>query len=488
MRLKRHPQGMKKRILCFLILLTFCMAAGCISYDPENNKMDARGFYANIKADAFSQHGKKAACYDGRIYYLGAELGTQGVYSMSSDGTDIRFEFPAEDIRALYVNGDVCLYAGFDGIAENSHGAYRRFRLLRRQNAETIDVLAQPTLQAPLERLYESYFETAPEDDAGSLAAFQAQQAAYRAQIDELSDCNVWDFYTLPNGDTVVRTLGLNWVMGTNHLCAVTITDGKLALAPAFSAQADVSVPSGCKQETVSVSWFALHTLIMSSDNIGGRFDGDIDFVQYDAYSLYDTSAGTAAFGIERSIDAPFAGPWLYRVVGTKATFAASNALSSCDWATGDVTELCRFPRAETIYAVHAGKSATRILTQTRGGTGFISARIFNLFDWRHVLSESLYRLDPETGERERLLKLGYGQSFVFVDEAYAAFAKGNTVHVYDITGKTATKISDCTLLHPIVTDENKVEVAGDWLFLYGFNENTGRDELLEKIRFRNTP
>ena len=57
-------------------------------------------FYANMKP-SFENYGKKAAAYHDRINYLSAEEGTQGIYSMLLDGTDVRLEFEAEDIRSL---------------------------------------------------------------------------------------------------------------------------------------------------------------------------------------------------------------------------------------------------------------------------------------------------------------------------------------------------------------------------------------------------
>ena len=39
-------------------------------------------------------------------------------------------------------------------------------------------------------------------------------------------------------------------------------------------------------------------------------------------------------------------------------------------------------------------------------------------------------------------------------------------------------------LTHKIVDRANKVDSAGGWLFLYHFNEETQRDELIEKVFF----
>ena len=447
---------MQKKLTLLAAALLLCAGLiGCRTAAPERNNLDSRMFYANIKADAFSQHGKKAACYDGRVYYLGAELGTQGVYSMSSDGTNIRFEFPVEDMRALWVGDEGYLYSGYQGIGENYNGSYRCFCLYQKIDAaaNAVDLLA-------------SVWET---------EADPAQELPMQEQM-----TNAWDFYRSDDGTVFARCIGLQW-SGTPVFFNVTLQDG---IVPPGD-----SVPFAYEKFDFGKYWPGKLSFT-TSGNIVLQYGIDA------SYSLFDRAKAENALvlGPDRIFDAENNSvyncydSWLCALDDATALLAGQNGVLRCDLKTGRSQLLARFPNSmllakESIYHIRLNHGDLLLLTEKRCG---------NLLplpnNMRHVLSESLYRLDSETGERERLLKLGYGQSFVFVDEAYAAFAKGNTVHVYDITGKTATKISDCTLLHPIVTDENKVEVAGDWLFLYGFNENTGRDELLEKIRFRNAP
>jgi len=74
------------------------------------------------------------------------------------------------------------------------------------------------------------------------------------------------------------------------------------------------------------------------------------------------------------------------------------------------------------------------------------------------------------------------GEAFLYVDNTCAAAASGQTVLVYDISGAAPALTQTIELEHEIVDCANKVDAAGNWLFLYRFNEETGRDELLEKV------
>ena len=48
--------------------------------------------------------------------------------------------------------------------------------------------------------------------------------------------------------------------------------------------------------------------------------------------------------------------------------------------------------------------------------------------------------------------------------------------------GDKAVLLRTIEIEHNIVDCANKVDNAGDWLFLYRFNEKTQRDELIEKV------
>jgi hypothetical protein len=111
------------------MILCLSLCTGCVIRDPSYNDLDTLIFYANFKADSDADYGEKCALYQGRIYYQSAEQGEQGVYSMRLDGSDVRLEFEAEDIRALAVKAMASTTPNFQTSATNDNGAFRRFCL-----------------------------------------------------------------------------------------------------------------------------------------------------------------------------------------------------------------------------------------------------------------------------------------------------------------------------------------------------------------------
>ncbi|NLI53346.1 MAG: hypothetical protein GX417_03380, partial [Clostridiales bacterium] len=69
-----------------------------------------------------------------------------------------------------------------------------------------------------------------------------------------------------------------------------------------------------------------------------------------------------------------------------------------------------------------------------------------------------------------------------YADRQIAAIGGGKTIFIYDISADTPKLLRTVELTHRIVDRANKVDAVGGWLFLYGFNERTQRDELLDKV------
>jgi hypothetical protein len=104
------------------------------------------------------------------------------------------------------------------------------------------------------------------------------------------------------------------------------------------------------------------------------------------------------------------------------------------------------------------------------------------VFKLNCALGESLYRVNPDTGEKTCLLKLGRNQAFLYADRKIALAASDKTISIYDISTNTAVLQKTIPLTHKIVDRANKLDTAGGWLFLYHFNEEMQRDELIEKV------
>ena len=104
------------------------------------------------------------------------------------------------------------------------------------------------------------------------------------------------------------------------------------------------------------------------------------------------------------------------------------------------------------------------------------------VFRQNRALQETVYRFDPDTGEIVRLLHVGRNNAFLYADANTAVTGGGKTISIYDISGDTAKLQRTIEIGHNVVDYSNKTDTAGGWLFLYHFNEETQRDELIEKV------
>ena len=79
-------------------------------------------------------------------------------------------------------------------------------------------------------------------------------------------------------------------------------------------------------------------------------------------------------------------------------------------------------------------------------------------------------------------MTLEYNNAFLYTDAKTAVTGGGKTISIYDISGDKAVLLRTIEIEHSIVDYSNKTDTAGGWLFLYRFNEQTQRDELIEKV------
>ena len=80
------------------------------------------------------------------------------------------------------------------------------------------------------------------------------------------------------------------------------------------------------------------------------------------------------------------------------------------------------------------------------------------------------------------MLALDQGSAFLSIEDGTVTTASKNVISVYDISGDKVVLRRTIEIEHNIVDYANKTDTAGGWLFLYRFNEQTQRDELIEKV------
>jgi len=443
----------RKPILLIMIALLF-LCTGCVARSPLYNNFDTQSFYANMKP-TFANYGKKASVYENRIYFLSAENGTQGVYSMLFDGTDVQWEFEATDIRSLTVTTGGFYYSGYSHIGTNDNGDYRCFHLYLRSNAQS----------KPIELL----------------------SRAKNAEL--LEDDNVWDFYLKENGTLYFRIARMDFYLGNINLSLSTLRNGVILTMPDYSVLLDnlSAFDNRLLQQGLVIYRQEDQLFPVSTYN---PTDADWAIIYDDqSVSVFDKTKQRTILPIDalflsstERYSGPYSNRWLLRSSDRKVLLAYEAGVYEYSKDLGMGKEVCAFPKTESIYATYDNGSDIFLLTKTFRREGWIRNKFRELFQIPDQKGENLYRVNPSTGKSTTMLELDQGDAFLYIDDAIVATASNNVISIYDIAGDKAVLRRTIEIEHNIVDYANKTDTAGGWLFLYRFNEKTQRDELIEKV------
>ena len=439
---------------CIAVLLATFFLTGCTLHLPSMNKLDNRAFSANLKEDGNANYGKKAAYYDGRIYYLSSELGQQGIYSMDAAGEGVRLEIPVQDIRAISVEPGGLYYAGFDSIEKNDNGPYRRFRLFQ--------------------------LEAGSKDPVDLLKTFSYSY--------NLGDENVWDFYLTRTGIFAIRFVNVTGyppvprypVTCFHQGSAVPFSDHTVLLNP-------LEVPPAYQNQSHEAlsSYGGLYFLL--SNFIDTQIYPDRERYTVYHFAYYDDLAGQIIPSIDRlDADSGSYGDMFHRyfsrIEGDYIIFSSNKGLESYSLSSKELTEIVTFSVPNAVFHTIDLGDDILIFSEKFRGSEFLDDFADHVLRQNRALQETLFRFDPETGDISRLLYVGHNHAFLYADANTAVTGGGKAISIYDISNGKAELLRTIRVEHTIVDRANKVDTAGGWLFLYRFNEQTQRDELIEKV------
>jgi len=453
-----HHQKLRMKFSRFICIwlgfsLLISILSGCTIRNSDINNFDNTGFFANLKGDAFSPIGKKAACYGERIYYLSSELGTQGIYSMNQQGEDIVLEIPVEDIRSINVRDDGIYYAGFSGIEENDSGPFRQFRLLIRKNDRTdiADFLRNVGYPIPNTKF----------------------------------DSNVLDFYISDNGVVVICFAEVNHHMQAQLRDVVSFKNGRVLKMPDYKGEKfNPSINyTGFNQSRVEIGQldglYFLPYYFSEPDYKGEFLSLCLSVIDLTAK---DHVVKMLSDWLGYNDDSADHLRWFCRGNSDEFILASVHGLEKYEFATNTVSDIVTFDQPENVYfQIDCGDNFL-VFTELLRKTYDLDYRYSNILKQTRALAESLYRVDTETGAKQLLLTLEYNNAFLYADANTAVTGGDKTISIYDISGDKAVLLRTIAIESNIVDYPNIVDTAGGWLFLYRFNEQTQRDELIEKV------
>ena len=430
---------MKYKIVCFFVCSIFLSLffVGCTTYNSSFNKLDDVKFISNYKQDSTINSGRKSAQYNDRIYYLGSHDGISGIYSMALDGSDIALETEVADIRKIQVFDDKLLYAGYVGEKENNNGAFRSFELfISEGNTQNI-------------------VDVSSETDNSK-------------KVD-----NLWDFYALPSGETIIENLDITWQANlTTNVNSIHISHNS------YVELTDRLILSQMPEYT-EITLYKYKNMQIAADKIFPeyyeKFQYDDNFLcsSYDV-SIIDTENEIKVMGGDFIYENAFGGIGNYILQSINSRgylFSYKGQLILIDISKKEALGYIEIPNNKIQFVLDLGDKAY-IITN----------------DQSH--NQSIYSVDLNTFEYKLMHQCNRGNDFLWLnaekvlwlDEKKAVTVEGKTITVWNIKEDSLTELRTISVPSKIVNQLTKTDVAGDWLFVYEYNYDKNCDILKYKI------
>lgn len=435
-----------------LMALGLWLVSGCTAGpDPQDNNLDQYAFEPMHKQDKNCEWGKKAAVYQEQIYYSDPANG--GIFRMNLDGSQCQLFLEGPDIRKLQFTPQGLYYLGFVGNASNDTGEYRSFGLFvshwgARESQSVMK--APPDVMDPEAHLELWDFYLSQE---GTLAKMHVGWAGLPFSYPIFSLCYASAGEEIPKGRlTILRDFPLNrqqQVPGSKYpgRCEVGAYDGLF-----YSAESRfVSIGPDSEHYDLACGSFSVTDLKRNQ-------------------VVLDTAAAPnrAKASQHRTIDGFCPDGVLVRIKNEMMLM------------TGDFQRTVRsvlLEGEEAIRFVVAGGDAAYLIAENGSENR----------------QQSVYRLDLGTFACQKLYTCAQSEKFLWIetkeeervlwlDAEKLVTAQGKTLRVWTLENGGYTLNRTLETKENMVANSNKTDVAGDWLFVYRFNEKENRDELVEKI------
>ena len=426
----------KKNLLLVIVLVSVLLFSSCYAPGADTEPVynyDNYKFYANRKNELTLDAGRKSCVYGGRVYYLSAESGKQGIHSMNPDGSDVKLEMEVEDVRKIQITEDEIYYAGHAETKEYAQKPYRVFDLMKYSKKDNTTENMLDLQRNILDESTTFYY-----------------------------DHNIWDFYMTSSDILMFSTVGHPPGDSPFGLLRVYLSDGEE---------------------------------LIKRENMQCFEDGETleSFLGLDVYKLVNYE--NLIFNIAPS---GHADTYCVDVGGPIAMWEETKewSVSGEDPLFGD--------NALIIYGIENNEISLLLKNRFTNESYYVTYSIDNgeinqIFKTNHIIKslidqgeygyvetdkKEIYRIEYESGECKKIAGYRNEDVILHMDKEKVVVAEEDGIHVYQMEeGKEGLEeIGYYEMEQGYRSESGKTDVAGDYLFLYYFNEETNRDELKEKI------
>lgn len=418
---------------CLSLLL---LISGCVERRAKDNQVEGQQFTVEYKQNAESQRGKATALFGNRIYYFGRDNEVQGIYCMSLDGSDVQFIVATSDIRRLQIRNNTSLYfVGFAGETENQNGKIALYRPYH------YDMSAESKVDI-LEHV----------DDADA--------PHYKT---------IWDLYVNDKGTCFFTRLIPFWPQSDLNLSFFSVSDGRKILQTDYEEVAYVSAKGLnntadfpiVQYQSVYVSSIYLY---ISEQETTLECDGNP--------SMYSLATKEPIFGVDvqfinRLSDNTFQERTMRAVKDGSVFLSSNNELYEYSLIGHELTTAVSLRGPDDILFVWQTDTGLLILAQ-------------NFFE-----QQDMYYYDFETKSITNIYKAKRQERIVHADATKMILIEGSEVSILQFGNGWATNRHKKQALSSILQKQNIVEICGDWLFIYKYDEHDAQRVLIERIDLR---
>jgi len=436
-----------KKVAMWIILfaLGFVLWASFSSIKTGFNKksLDYYAFSANYKQDQNCEWGKKAAVYNDHIYYSDTSNG--GIFCMNLDGSQCHLVVKSPDIRKIQLSAEGIHYLGFITTVGEENNRYRSFRLF------FYDWITEKTLNLMETSLYTSF----------------------RGE-----DLELWDFYITSQGSIVNMMIGEDARVGMPYPSLYCTSTRGAILSNSLSLLRKDNAPIPGSSYPMHCEVAAYDQLLLSAESILESLN--TYFFTWGSFSVADRQRNQLAMNTDL----------LSRLFGEKPTHRTIDG-----FLLGGV--LVHIANEMMLLTPDFQDSVRSVLLDEEKFIRFV----FVNGDKAYIITEngewgklqSVYEMDLETFTYKKLYTCAKAEKYfifttqeeeqiLWLDGEKLVTVRGKDVRIWVLRDGEYQLNRTLETAQKIVVTTNKTDVAGDWLFVYRFNMEKNRDELIEML------
>lgn len=423
---------MRRKIgIAILITLVSILLAACSNYYPTEMRV-------NFKQDTQINSGIASAVYGDRVYYVSNELGKSGIYSMGTDGSDVRMETQNPSVIYLQVMDGDLVYSGIYEADENNSSSLPTTGYCHKVYESTKNQSYNTIINDILEDVYYNYNIVGNYQTGKGTQVYVENGGLDKIYYDEL--------YLLKLNERKILEQSF---FEFDYVTAQMEFDGL----------GDSKVSSEQETANFKIDQYEDSIVLYSGDR-----EEDENCYIYPMGSVFsDGDSGNLGINEKYSI-LSINGTTMYLSFHTN-NHIDRGMLIELNLATKEIRTNTPQGLGENECAVYAAKHNGEILVVTENADSYEELQLY-------PRNQKLQVLDTQTLELREIFESGEKGQILAIQDEYIVVLEENVIYKYKMADGVVgarNKIAEVSNLPKsgVQPEQYQVDVAGDWLFFY---------------------